>query len=161
MNLISRILTASSVILDCEATSKAVVFAKAAELFQRPGGPSPKSIVDALSQREKLGSTGLGQGVAIPHGRIKGLKEALGGFVRMARPIEFDAPDDKPVSLIFVMLVPAQANESHLQMLSELAQVFSDRAFREALMSAPDEQAVSALFSSWTTNATNERSSAI
>lgn len=161
MNLISRILPASSVILECDGDSKSVVFARAAELFQRLGGPSPKLIVDALVQREKLGSTGLGQGVAIPHGRIKGLKEALGGFVRMAKPIEFDAPDGKPVNLIFVMLVPAQANESHLQMLSELAQIFSDRSFREALMTASDPQAVSALFSDWTVHAANERSSAV
>ena len=76
---------------------------------------------DSLFAREKLGSTGLGQGIAIPHGRIKGLKDALGAFVRPRQPIPFDAPDGKPVSLVFVLLVPEQATEKHLQILSELA----------------------------------------
>lgn len=158
MNLISKILPADAVLLDCQADSKNLVFAKSAEIFHKIGGLPPKQIVDALIQRERLGSTGLGQGVAIPHGRIKGLKEAMGGFIRLAQPIEFDSPDGKPVNLIFLMLVPAQANESHLQMLSELAQMFSDRSFREALLAAPDADAVSALFSGWNPNATNERS---
>lgn len=137
------------------------MFEQAAAMFERNGGPSPKLVVDALLQREKLGSTGLGQGVAIPHGRIKGLKEAMGGFIRMANPIYFDAPDGKPVNLLFFMLVPAQANESHLQMLSELAQMFSDRVFRDALLSAGDAEAVRVLFAEWSANAANERSAAI
>ena len=161
MNLIYKILPAGAVLLDCSAETKNQVFAKAAEVFHAVGGPAPKAIVDALIQRERLGSTGLGQGVAIPHGRIKSLKEAVGGFIRTARPIEFDAPDGKPVNLIFVMLVPAQANESHLQMLSELAQMFSDRAFRDALLTAPDADAVSTLFSGWNPNAANERSTTV
>ena len=70
-------------------------------------------------------------GVAIPHGRIKGLKEALGAFLRLAQPVPFDAPDGNPVSLVFVLLVPEKATEKHLQILSELAQMFSDKALRE------------------------------
>ncbi|MNT49860.1 Nitrogen regulatory protein [compost metagenome] len=83
--------------------------------------------------REKLGSTGLGQGVAIPHGRIKSLKEATGIFIRLKAPIPFDAPDGKPVSLLFVLLVPEQATDIHLQVLSELAQRFSSKALREQM----------------------------
>ena len=66
-----------------------------------------------------------------PHGRIKGLKEALGAFVRLAQPVPFDAPDGGPVSLVFVLLVPEKATEKHLQILLELAQMFSDKALRE------------------------------
>jgi mannitol/fructose-specific phosphotransferase system IIA component (Ntr-type) len=90
-------------------------------------------VYDALFAREKLGSTGLGQGIAIPHGRIKGLKAPVGAFVRLVNGVQFDAPDGKPVGLIFVLLVPEAANEHHLQLLSELAQMFSDREFREQL----------------------------
>ena len=107
---------------------------------------TPTVTVDSLLARERLGSTGLGQGIAIPHGRIKGLKQAAGAFLRLATPVPFDAPDGRPVHLLFVLLVPEQATEEHLQILSELAQRFSERPFREALTSAPDAAAVVALF---------------
>ena len=106
-------------------------------------------VFDSLFAREKLGSTGLGQGVAIPHGRIKGLKDALCAFVRLAQPVPFDAPDGAPVSLVFVLLVPEQATEKHLQILSELAQMFSDRALREAMVGAPDAGALHHLITAW------------
>jgi PTS system nitrogen regulatory IIA component len=99
--------------------------------------------------------------VAIPHGRIKGLKEAVGAFMRLAAPVQFDAPDGKPVSLLFVLLVPEQATEQHLQILSELAQMFSDRAFREQLAAAADEAAVHALFTGWESHASGERRAAV
>ena len=101
---------------------------------------------NCLFAREKLGSTGLGQGVAIPHGRIKGLKQAVGAFLRLASPVPFDSPDGRPVDLLFVLLVPEQATEQHLQILSELAQRFSERVFREKLQSAPDAATIVALF---------------
>jgi PTS system nitrogen regulatory IIA component len=103
-------------------------------------------IFDSLFAREKLGSTGLGQGVAIPHGRIKGLKQAAGAFLRLASPVPFDSPDGRPVNLLFVLLVPEQATEEHLQILSELAQRFSDRAFRESLQTAADTATILSLF---------------
>lgn len=96
-----------------------------------------------------MGSTGLGQGIAIPHGRIKGLKEAHGAFLRLATPVQFDAPDGLPVGLVFVLLVPEAANEHHLQLLSELAQMFSDKGFREQLTAASDAAAAYALFAQW------------
>src|SRR5204863_7198967 len=104
---------------------------------------------DSLSAREKLGSTGLGQGIAIPHGRIKGLAEAQGAFARLAEPIAFDAPDGKPVKEVFVLLVPEHATEQHLQLLSELAQMFSDRAFRDKLAAAVNAQDLIELFRGW------------
>ena len=93
--------------------------------------------------------TGLGQGIAIPHGRIKGLKTPVGAFVRLGSPVQFDAPDGKPVGLVFVLLVPEAANEHHLQLLSELAQMFSDKSFREQLAGAPDAAALHGLFANW------------
>jgi PTS system nitrogen regulatory IIA component len=107
-------------------------------------------VFDSLFAREKLGSTGLGQGVAIPHGRIKGLKDATGAFLRLAAPVPFDSPDGKPVSLLFVLLVPEVATEQHLQILSELAQHFSDRTCREALASAIDANCVRQIFADGT-----------
>ncbi|HSC81637.1 MAG TPA: PTS sugar transporter subunit IIA, partial [Chitinolyticbacter sp.] len=131
MSLISKILPAGNVFLDMDVGSKKRVFEQVGILFENSHGIARSVIFDSLFAREKLGSTGLGQGVAIPHGRIKGLKEATGAFVRLKAPIQFDAPDGKPVSLIFVLLVPANATDLHLQILSELAQLFSDKAVRD------------------------------
>lgn len=150
MNSISQILPLSNIAADFDASDKAIVFDHIGQLFAEQQGLSHKQIVDALVQREKLGSTALGQGIAIPHGRIKGLKQALGAFVRLKHPVSFDAPDGKQVGLIFIMLVPEQANESHLRLLSELAQMFSDRTLREALASAPDAEQIHLLFCDWT-----------
>lgn len=161
MNLISKILPSANVIVDFHANAKSTVFEAAGVIFERQAGLSSKVVTDALIQREKLCSTGLGQGVAIPHGRIKGLKSPLGAFVRMIEPIPFEAPDGKPVGLIFIMLVPEQANETHLQLLSELAQMFSDREFRDALIAASDGHALHRLFAEWNPNAANQRRPAV
>lgn len=161
MNLISKILPTANVIIDFAADDKRSIFEAAGVMFERQAGVSSKVVTDALTQREKLCSTGLGQGVAIPHGRIKGLKAPLGAFVRMAKPIAFDAPDTKPVGLIFILLVPEQANETHLQLLSELATMFSDREFRDALGSASDAHALHSLFAEWNANAANQRRPAV
>ncbi len=146
MNPLSNLLSASQVLLDLDASSKKRVFEQAGMLFETQLGVARAVIFDSLFAREKLGSTGLGQGIAIPHGRIKGLKHAAGAFLRLANPVPFDSPDGRPVNLLFVLLVPEQATEEHLQILSELAQGFSDRAFREKLQAAPDSAAVVALF---------------
>ncbi|WP_374277206.1 PTS IIA-like nitrogen regulatory protein PtsN [Azonexus sp.] len=148
MNPLTNLLTADQVVLDLDASSKKRVFEQAGILFETRLGLARSTIFDSLFAREKLGSTGLGQGVAIPHGRIKGLKQAAGAFIRLATPVPFDSPDGRPVSLLFVLLVPEQATEQHLQILSELAQRFSDKAFRESLAAATDPAAVIALFHS-------------
>ncbi len=147
MNPLSNLLSVSQVLLDLEAGSKKRVFEQAGILFETHLGIARSVIFDSLFAREKLGSTGLGQGIAIPHGRIKGLKQAAGAFIRLPAPIPFDSPDGRPVNLLFVLLVPEQATEQHLQILSELAQRFSDRAFRDALAAAPDAESIVALFS--------------
>jgi PTS system nitrogen regulatory IIA component len=114
-----------------------------------------------LFAREKLGSTGLGQGIAIPHGRIKGLKDAVGACMRLDNPVQFDSPDGKPVNLAFVLLVPEAATERHLQLLSELAQMFSDRGFREQVATASDSGVVHQLFNDWQADAPTPRSAAV
>ncbi len=147
MNHITQLLTTENIILDLDASSKKRVFEKVGLLFENNQGIARSSVFDSLFAREKLGSTGLGQGIAIPHGRIKGLKQASGAFLRLAAPVAFDSPDGKPVSLLFVLLVPEQATEQHLQILSELAERFSDRTCREALSTAESADAICQIFS--------------
>ncbi|WP_374475269.1 PTS IIA-like nitrogen regulatory protein PtsN [Zoogloea sp.] len=161
MNLIAKLLPPANVVVGLEASSKKRAFEQAGLLFENNHGIGRSTVFDSLFAREKLGSTGLGQGIAIPHGRIKGLKDALGAFIRLAEPVPFDAPDGRPVSLLFVLLVPEQANEHHLQLLSELAQMFSDRTFREQLLNAPDALAAHALFAQWGSDASDNSSAAV
>jgi nitrogen PTS system EIIA component len=160
MSLVSKILSLSHVSVDLQASSKKRLFEQAGLLFENLDGIAKNVVFDSLFAREKLGSTGLGQGVAIPHGRIKGLKDALGAFVRLAQPVPFDAPDGNPVSLVFVLLVPEKATEKHLQILSELAQMFSDKALRDAMSAAPDAAALHGLIAAWQPDAASQRRAA-
>lgn len=152
MNLIAQLLPLSNVIVELDAASKKRVFEQAGLLFENTLQIARSRVFDSLFAREKLGSTGLGQGVAIPHGRIKGLREAAVALVRMKEPIPFDAPDGQPVSLICILLVPEKATDQHLQILSELAQMFSDKSFRESLLSGKDAAEIHQLISNWTPN---------
>lgn len=148
MSQIRQLLPIENIVLDLEASSKKRVFEHAGLVFENNQGIARSAVFDSLFSREKLGSTGLGRGIAIPHGRIKGLKEACGAFIRLTMPIPFDSPDGEPVSLLFVLLVPEQATEQHLQILSELAERFSDRSCREALSLATDAETVRQSFAS-------------
>lgn len=149
MNLISKILSPDNILLDTESTSKKRVFERVGLLFENQMQIGRSQVFDSLFAREKLGSTGLGQGVAIPHGRIPKLREATAVFVKTTHPIPFDAPDAQPVTLIFVLLVPEQATDLHLQILGELAQMFSDAAFRAALLACEDAGGTYQLFCDW------------
>jgi PTS IIA-like nitrogen-regulatory protein PtsN len=142
MNQLDQLLPLENIVLDLEAGSKKRVFEHAGLVFENNQGIARSAVFDSLFSREKLGSTGLGHGIAIPHGRIKGLKEASAAFFRLTTPIAFDAEDGEPVALLFVLLVPEQATEQHLLILSELAERFSDRACREALAHAKDVESV-------------------
>lgn len=161
MSLIADLLPAANVVVDLEASSKKRVFEQAGLLFENNQGISRSEVFDSLFARERLGSTGLGQGIAIPHGRIKGLQEAAGAFFRLATPVQFDAPDGRPVDMLFVLLVPEQANEQHLQLLSELAQRFSDADFRERIAKAADAEAIHTAFVSWGSDASDQRRAAV
>ena len=161
MNLIAKLLPAPNVLIDLDVSSKKRVFEHAGLLFENNHSIARSVVFDSLFAREKLGSTGLGQGIAIPHGRIKGLKEAVGAAIRTREPIPFDAPDGQPVSLIFVLLVPERATDLHLQILSELAQMFSDKPFRDQLLGAPSADAMHQLIAGWEPHAPNQRSAAV
>lgn len=147
MGQLKRLLSPENVVLNLEATSKKRVFEKVGLLFENNLGIAQSAVFDALFEREKLGSTGIGQGVAIPHGRIKGLRAAKGAFVRLTSPVPFESPDAKPVSMLFVLLVPEHATELHLQILSELAELFSDRRRREMLATTESVEEVRQIFS--------------
>ncbi len=155
MSQIADLLPASSILLDLDAGTKSRLFDAVGTLFETQRGIVRSGVVDSLMAREKLGSTGLGQGIAIPHGRIKGLKNALGAFVRLRTPIDFDAPDGKPVGHVFVLLVPEHATEQHLQLLSELAQMFSDKQFRESILKCKDAAEIHKLITDWEPNVAN------
>ena len=157
MSLVAKLLTPAHVALDLQLSSKKRLFEQAGLLFENQDGVARSLVFDSLFARERLGSTGLGQGVAIPHGRIKGLKEARGAFLRLAQPVPFDAPDGNPVTLVFVLLVPEKATEKHLQILSELAQMFSDKALRELLARAADAEALYQLIAAWQPDAAGLR----
>jgi nitrogen PTS system EIIA component len=149
MSLIAKLLPASNVAIDLQVSSKKRLFEQAGLLFENQHGIARSVVFDSLLARERLGSTGLGQGVAIPHGRIKGLKDSLCAFLRLAQPVPFDAPDGLPVNLVFVLLEPEQATEKHLQILSELARMFSDKTLREEMSRASDALALHQLITAW------------
>lgn len=149
MLLIAQALTQNHILLDLEVSSKKRLFESIALLVESVNFIPPHEVFDKLLEREKLGSTGLGQGTAIPHGRIAGIQEVIGIFVRLKMPIAFDAPDDLPVQLLFVLLAPEQATDLHLQLLSELAQLFSNRQLREALLKSPDVSTTLSLLQHW------------
>lgn len=156
MNLISKLLPPSLVVMDLEVGSKKRLFEQIGLMFENEKRVAMATVFDSLFAREKLGSTGLGYGVAIPHGRIKGLRETCCAFIRTASGVPFESPDGEPVRLVFSMLVPAQATEQHLQMLSELAQMFSDPAFRDALMAAADAASAHRLLIEWSPYGAND-----
>lgn len=161
MSLLSKLLPVANVILNLDVSSKKRVFEHVGLLFENALGVGRAPVFDALFARERLGSTGLGHGIAIPHGRIKGLREAAGAFVRTEAPIPFEAPDGNPVQLIFVLLVPEKATDLHLQILSELAQMFSDKEMRAQLATLRDPQDVQRLISEWEPHAPGKRRAAV
>ncbi len=161
MNLIAKLLPEPNVIIDLDVSSKKRVFEQVGLLFENNNSIARSLVFDSLFAREKLGSTGLGQGIAIPHGRIKGLRDAAGAFVRTSGPIPFEAPDGNPVNLIFVLLVPEKATDLHLQILSELAQMLSDKGMRVELAGLPDAAAVQQVISKWEPHAPGQRRAAV
>jgi len=153
MKLIGKLLSRDHILIDLDVSSKKRVFEQVGLLIENTRGIARSEVFDCLFAREKLGSTGLGQGVAIPHGRAQGLKEAAAVFIRLKSPIAFEAPDNKPVQSLFVLLVPEQATDLHLQVLSELAQLFSSKTMREQILSAQSAEELFQLLSDWSIDA--------
>ena len=149
MNRLSKILSAEQVLVQVEASSKKRAFEEAGLLFERLHGLSRALVTDSLFSRARLGSTGLGHGVAIPHGRIKGLKSPMAAVFQLAEPIVFDAPDEQPVTLLIFLLVPEAATQKHLEILSEIAELLSDAALREKLCSSADAGELHGLIANW------------
>ena len=149
MNRLSKILSAEQVLVQVEASSKKRAFEEAGLLFERLHGLSRALVTDSLFSRERLGSTGLGHGVAIPHGRIKGLKAPMAAVFQLAAPIVFDAPDEQPVALLIFLLVPEAATQKHLEILSEIAELLSDAPLREKLSSSVDASELHGLIAGW------------
>lgn len=149
MNRLASILSPSQVLAQVDVTSKKRAFEEAGLLFENLHGLSRALVTDSLFSRERLGSTGLGHGVAIPHGRIKGLKAPMAAVLQLSNPIGFDAPDEQAVSLLIFLLVPEAATQKHLEILSEIAELLSDAPLREQLTVCADSQQLYELIAGW------------
>jgi PTS system nitrogen regulatory IIA component len=149
MNRLASILSVAQVLVHVDASSKKRAFEEAGLLFENLHGLSRALVTDSLFSRERLGSTGLGHGVAIPHGRIKGLKAPMAAVLQLAQPIGFDAPDEQAVSLLIFLLVPEAATQKHLEILSEIAEMLSDAGLREKLASSADAVELHRLITNW------------
>jgi PTS system nitrogen regulatory IIA component len=150
MNRVGAVLSPGRVRVDVSAVSKQQILEEAGRLFASYEGWEPSHIAARLAAREALGSTGVGYGFAIPHARLKGLRQAVAAFLRLDPAIPFDAPDGKPVSEMLVVLVPEEAKDEHLQMLAEAAEMFNDRDFRARLHEQGDAAGVYRTIADWT-----------
>ena len=141
MNLL-QLLEPSHILLGQEVTSKKRLFEEIGFLFERTDHLGRAAVTESLFARERLGSTGLGDGVAIPHGRLKGLKEPKIAIVQLQSAIGFDAQDGLPVDLLFALLVPENAAQKHLDLLAQIAELLSDDEKRRLLKTATDAHAL-------------------
>lgn len=137
---LSELLSADRIVILVEPADRERVLDAAARLLAGAATDATPTIAESLRQRERLGSTAIGHGVAIPHGRTDAFHEARAAFLRLAPGVDFDAADGQPVDLVFAMAVPAHFTQQHLQLLSELAERFGDPGFRTALRMAPDAE---------------------
>ena len=142
---LSPLLGPDRIALIADPVDRDRVLDDAARLLAGDSPADAAAIADCLRQRERLGSTAIGHGVAIPHGRCSVYGEARAAFLRLAHPVDFDAGDGEPVDLVFAMAVPEQFTQQHLQLLSELAERFADAGWRDALRKAPDAGALRTL----------------
>lgn len=138
MKLLSQILHPENILLDIAVSSKKRALEQIALLFENQQGLERAAVFDSLFARERLGSTGLGGGVAVPHGRIKDMIAPYAAFARLAQPVAFDAPDGQPVDLLLVLVVPEAATQQHLDILAEVAQCLSDPKIVDALRTETD-----------------------
>lgn len=148
MNLTPRILPLSNIVLDLAVTSKKRALEQASLLFENHHGIARTAVFHSLMGRERLGSTALGHSVAVPHGRIKDLKEPCAAFIRLVEPVRFDASDDRTANLLFILLVPETATQLHLDLLAEIARLMSDDEIRHTLATETDPEVIHTLLTS-------------
>lgn len=140
---IAEYLKPGAVIIDTSIASKKRALETVSQLLTaHTEFIADKDVFSSLISREKLGSTGLGRGVAIPHGRLKGLDHAVGAFIKLAQPIDYDAADGEPVDLLFGLLVPQEATSEHLEILAQIARMFQDEEHLEKLRAASDSDSL-------------------
>lgn len=149
MNTIANLLIPEDISLDVKVADKAHLLDEIGKHMERRHALSRDWVIAGLSRREQAGSTGLGQGVAIPHARVRDLDRILVAYMRLKPAIPFDAPDGKPVSDVLVLLVPKLATEEHLRILADAAQMFADIGFRKRLHACAHPQEVSRTFVDW------------
>jgi PTS system nitrogen regulatory IIA component len=141
MQFLAEILTPGRTVCRAPGGSKKRIFETLARVISEDQPSLTYDEVFAqLIAREKLGSTGLGQGIAIPHCRVDNCDQPLGTLITLAEPIDFDAPDDQPVDLLFALLVPSEADQQHLDILANVARLFSQEDFCSQLRAAIDNQ---------------------
>jgi PTS system nitrogen regulatory IIA component len=147
---IDNILTPERVVCNVQVNSKKRALEVISELLTKTQPElNQQEIFESLLNRERLGSTSLGHGVALPHGRVKSSDHTLGVFIQLKDGIDFDAIDNQPVDLLFGLLVPEESTQEHLQILSMLAKLFSDEKFREKLRTLKDSNKIYDLITHW------------
>ena len=147
---ITDLVTGERIVCDCEMASKKRVIEVLSELLAKGQADlTARPIFDSLIGRERLGSTGLGHGVALPHGRFHQSQLAVGAFVKLKKGVDFDAIDRQPVDLVFGLLVPDHYTDEHLKILAYLAEMFSDRAFCQQLRETDSDQMLFGLLRDW------------
>lgn len=147
---LSDLITPDRIACNIDAQSKKRALEQLSELISRDQDTiSSTDVFDSLLARERLGGTGVGYGVAIPHGRLRNTQQTLGAFVKLTQGVDFDSADRQPVDLVFALLVPEESTEEHLQALAKLAAMFSDDGFRNRLRQAQTPQEIHDLLMDW------------
>jgi PTS system nitrogen regulatory IIA component len=146
MNRVAKLLSADDILLDVDIADKESLLENISQFFEWRHSISATLIHASLRAREDLGSTAVGHHIAIPHTRIKGLNETRGAFMRLQHAIDFDAPDDQPVSMALILLVPEHFNKEHLETLAAAAKMFSNKRFREKIQSCNTPAKIYQLF---------------
>lgn len=148
--LVKQIITPETVICGVETSSKKRALELVSDvLSQNQPELNAQDIFESFIMREKLGSTALGHGVALPHGRLKQTTQTKGAFLLLDKGVDFDADDKIPVDIIFAMLVPEQSTEEHLKLLAQLAEMFSNEHFRDKLRTTNDSNTIYELITNW------------
>ena len=142
---ITDLVTPATVVASLKATSKKQALQELARRAAELTGEQERAIFDVLLERERLGTTGVGDGVAIPHGKLPNLRKLVGVFARLERPIDFEAIDEQPVDLIFLLLAPGTAGADHLKALARVSRLLRDRQMREKLRGSETREALYAL----------------